>query len=279
MILSSEDLPVPLGPTTPILAPWRNERVTLSRTTLSPWALRTLRSVKTYSAMRASLRGAPPRRQSHPATPTGRLTRPGPAAPPRLRRRPPVRRPGCSPTRLAGSAAALGRVSTVVPCDEVVADDVASTSSDVCRLPSRCPRRRLRSRPWTTTGSPLASEAAKWSPRRRQALDGVPRGRAVDPLAVAVERGGVQATRKVATARPSASSRSVTSPPSQPWKVTWVRSSGASSCPRQRVCRACVQGSGRRPTRPVRRRDGPVDDARTAAPVDDWWPATGSATG
>src|SRR5881397_3706774 len=51
------DLPVPLGPTTPILAPCRNESVTLSRTTLSPWALRTLRKVKTYSAMmRTSLR-------------------------------------------------------------------------------------------------------------------------------------------------------------------------------------------------------------------------------
>src|SRR5262245_13868946 len=51
MILSRLDLPVPLGPTTPILAPCRNDKVTLSRTTLSPWALRTLRSVKTYSAM------------------------------------------------------------------------------------------------------------------------------------------------------------------------------------------------------------------------------------
>src|SRR4051812_47846179 len=51
MIFSRVDLPVPLGPTTPILAPCRKDRVTLSRTTLSPWALRTLRSVKTYSAM------------------------------------------------------------------------------------------------------------------------------------------------------------------------------------------------------------------------------------
>src|SRR3954465_5481626 len=51
MILSSVDLPVPLGPTTPIFAPCRNDRVTLSRTTLSPWALRTLRRVNTYSAM------------------------------------------------------------------------------------------------------------------------------------------------------------------------------------------------------------------------------------
>src|SRR3954452_9833398 len=51
MILSSVDLPVPLGPTTPIFAPCRNDNVTLSRTTLSPWALRTLRSVNTYSAM------------------------------------------------------------------------------------------------------------------------------------------------------------------------------------------------------------------------------------
>src|SRR5688500_11897927 len=51
MIFSSEDLPVPLGPTTPILAPWRNDSVTLSRTTLSPWAFRTLRRVNTYSDM------------------------------------------------------------------------------------------------------------------------------------------------------------------------------------------------------------------------------------
>src|SRR3954452_8002914 len=51
MIFSNDDLPVPFGPTTPIFAPCRNERVTLSRTTLSPWALRTLRRVNTYSAM------------------------------------------------------------------------------------------------------------------------------------------------------------------------------------------------------------------------------------
>ncbi len=61
MIFSSEDLPVPFGPTTPILAPWRNERVTLSRTTLSPWALRTLRRVKTYSAMVDEPTGHPAR--------------------------------------------------------------------------------------------------------------------------------------------------------------------------------------------------------------------------
>ena len=42
MIFSSVDLPVPFGPTTPILAPWRKDKVTLSRTTLSPSALRTL---------------------------------------------------------------------------------------------------------------------------------------------------------------------------------------------------------------------------------------------
>src|SRR5215475_6864908 len=51
MIRSRVDLPVPLGPTTPILAPCRNDNVTLSRTTLSPCVLRTLRRVKTYSAM------------------------------------------------------------------------------------------------------------------------------------------------------------------------------------------------------------------------------------
>ena len=40
MIWSTVDLPAPLGPTTPILAPGRNDRVTLSRITLSPCALR-----------------------------------------------------------------------------------------------------------------------------------------------------------------------------------------------------------------------------------------------
>jgi len=41
MILSTLDLPAPLGPTTPIFAPGRNARVTPSRMTLSPCALRT----------------------------------------------------------------------------------------------------------------------------------------------------------------------------------------------------------------------------------------------
>ena len=40
MILSSVDLPMPLGPTTPILAPGKNDSVTSSRMTLSPCALR-----------------------------------------------------------------------------------------------------------------------------------------------------------------------------------------------------------------------------------------------
>jgi hypothetical protein len=43
MILSTLDLPAPLGPTTPIFAPGRNASVTSSRMTLSPCALRTLR--------------------------------------------------------------------------------------------------------------------------------------------------------------------------------------------------------------------------------------------
>jgi hypothetical protein len=47
MILKSVDLPVPLGPTTPILAPCRNDNVTLSSTSFSPNFLRTLRRVKT----------------------------------------------------------------------------------------------------------------------------------------------------------------------------------------------------------------------------------------
>ena len=40
---SSVDLPVPLGPTTPIFAPGRKASVTSSRMTLSPCALRTAR--------------------------------------------------------------------------------------------------------------------------------------------------------------------------------------------------------------------------------------------
>jgi hypothetical protein len=45
MILIRLDLPAPFGPTTPILAPGRKDRVTSSRTTLSPCALRALRRV------------------------------------------------------------------------------------------------------------------------------------------------------------------------------------------------------------------------------------------
>ena len=45
MILSTLDLPAPLGPTTPIFAPGRKDRVTSSRISLSPCALRTLRMV------------------------------------------------------------------------------------------------------------------------------------------------------------------------------------------------------------------------------------------
>ena len=41
MILRTLDLPAPLGPTTPILAPGRKYSVTSSRMTLSPCALRT----------------------------------------------------------------------------------------------------------------------------------------------------------------------------------------------------------------------------------------------
>ena len=40
---SSVDLPVPLGPTTPIFAPGKKDRVMLSSTTLSPSDFRTLR--------------------------------------------------------------------------------------------------------------------------------------------------------------------------------------------------------------------------------------------
>ena len=41
MIRSTVDFPAPFGPTTPIFAPGRKFSVTLSRMTLSPWALRT----------------------------------------------------------------------------------------------------------------------------------------------------------------------------------------------------------------------------------------------
>ena len=42
MILSRVDLPMPLGPTTPILAPGKKPMVTSSSTTLSSNALRAL---------------------------------------------------------------------------------------------------------------------------------------------------------------------------------------------------------------------------------------------
>src|SRR5688500_11355840 len=81
MILRSDDLPVPFGPTTLIFAPCTNERVTLSRTTLSPWAFRTLRRVNTYSAMgpeptgrgavRPILGGCPGRPGAAPGRPLG----------------------------------------------------------------------------------------------------------------------------------------------------------------------------------------------------------------
>jgi hypothetical protein len=45
MIRSTLDLPAPFGPTTPIFAPGRKARVTSSRMSLSPCALRTLRMV------------------------------------------------------------------------------------------------------------------------------------------------------------------------------------------------------------------------------------------
>src|SRR5688572_17452780 len=132
MILNSDDFPVPLGPTTPILAPWRNERVTLSRTTLSPWALRTLRSVKTYSAMRASLRGSAPTSTIAPVGPDGTAH---------------AARAGCSATPASSTAGAVigvlsdalgdavaapGRVRTVVPCERSWPTAVATTSKDVC---------------------------------------------------------------------------------------------------------------------------------------------------
>ena len=42
MIFRIVDLPAPFGPTTPILAPGKNDSVTSSRMTLSPCALRAL---------------------------------------------------------------------------------------------------------------------------------------------------------------------------------------------------------------------------------------------
>jgi hypothetical protein len=43
MIRKTLDLPAPFGPTTPIFAPGRKFRLTSSRITLSPCALRTFR--------------------------------------------------------------------------------------------------------------------------------------------------------------------------------------------------------------------------------------------
>src|SRR5688500_8554969 len=51
MILRIVDLPAPLGPTTPILAPGITAVVTSSRITLSPTVLRARTIEKMYSAM------------------------------------------------------------------------------------------------------------------------------------------------------------------------------------------------------------------------------------
>ena len=189
MILSSDDLPVPLGPTTPILAPWRNERVTLSRTTLSPWALRTLRSVKTYSAMRASLRGSAPAPTIAPVGPDGTAH---------------AARAGCSATPASSTAGAAtgvlpdgsrGRRRGAGPGEhggavrEVVAHRRGDDLEGRLRLAVALPD--VGHEPTVHDDRVAAGErgrdvAAEAVPR----LDGVPRGRALHPLAVAVSRRG-----------------------------------------------------------------------------------------
>ena len=162
MILSRVDLPVPLGPTTPILAPWRNDRVTLSRTTLSPWALRTLRSVKTYSAM---VRKPSAKRPWRPIRRSGRLTRPPPRA------------------RVVALAAVRGAPAWTKPAGaavEVVADRVAVTSQVCCSTPSALTQVCRDSRPCTTTASPSCSEARSCRPGP-PGVDREPLGLAVGP--------------------------------------------------------------------------------------------------
>src|SRR5689334_18377773 len=199
MILSSDDLPVPLGPTTPILAPWRNERVTLSRTTLSPWALRTLRSVKTYSAMVGpSLRGEPgPAEARVSARAGGRLgdrRRLGPLTPARHGRRlarglrdhgrhllVEVAGDGLGTRRLGEDAGAAAQVVTHVGRLDLEPGDLLAL------VVGPGPRRQAsvhddRVAPLHGVADPLGEGAPGGH--------GVPRGLAVDPLAVAADARG-----------------------------------------------------------------------------------------
>src|SRR6478609_4943673 len=189
MILRRVDLPVPFGPTTPILAPCRNDSVTLSRTTLSPWALRTLRRVNTYSAMVPD--------------PTGRAA-PGPYGGDR---------------QAASSALDSGfgvRVNALVPrlrsCPRWVASTSNARTSTFSLLTYVCSW----SRPVTTTGSPRCSEVAAFSASERQTLTVYHWVIPSDQFSVRrLKRRGVQASRKLATGT-SPARRSVTSLPSQP---------------------------------------------------------------
>src|SRR5664280_2875848 len=101
MIRRTLDLPAPFGPTTPIFAPGRKASVTSSRTTLSPWALRTLRMEKTYWAI-------------HPAYGSGRSPAPGA----RRRRRAPGRHTAQAADADAGSRSSALNGSTELPATD-----------------------------------------------------------------------------------------------------------------------------------------------------------------
>src|SRR6478736_6628958 len=278
MIFSRVDLRVPLGPTTPIFAPCRNDSDTLSRTTLSPWALRTLRRVNTYSAMVPEPTGREP---PGPIWGGGAPRAPhshGSGAPHpwvRLSRRPESRdapyaatsSDACSSSDTGGRTGApvpVARVNVVAPLVRSCPTSRASTSNEVTSIPALLVQVWALSRPCTTTGSPRRSDRSQFSARPRQALTEYHWVSASTHSSVFFwYRRGVQATRKLATVA-SPAWRTVTSLPSQPCSVTIVSfivvapSSRGDRCDR-------VETSGRHGQRgTVRRR--PVDQAaRTLA--------------
>ena len=294
MILSRVDLPVPLGPTTPILAPCRNERVTLSRTTLSPWALRTLRSVKTYSAMvrkptgRADAQiGAAPAR---PAS-TAALRPPGPArrrcspswsaAAARCRARAAARLTAWSvrPRSRRGPAAAALTKRAGAPV-EVVADEGRVDLTHVTRAGRpRAPDVGARAGRAPPPGRPGGPSPRSCRPSARQQLTEyheVSPSTQLSPLALVAA--GCDATRKLATGCPAGLAAASRRRPPSPAASRRSRSSfllGVSV--------------GRDEDRASRRRDGRARPGRPAAggqpgrprgrPVDDGGRVSVSARG
>src|SRR4051794_21225848 len=190
MILSSDDLPVPLGPTTPIFAPCRNDNVTLSRTTLSPWALRTLRRVNTYSDMPASLRGEGARSPIRPRWSCSRRRR---LARPAVRVE--LRPVGVEAVhQLLDLLAVLGGVGALLSADpQELAGALAEVVPDEARFDHVGHRRRLALAlpdidPHSAVNHhrvALVHRGGDVVAERAPGVDGVPGGLSVDPHAVA----------------------------------------------------------------------------------------------